>query len=435
MGSRIPHTVTATPSAGQACELTPSMGNTFFAAHVRAYAEDGSFGDPYFDSVEQLMQAIEASIAAKRPKPLTEAVVHAMRWTAGTGGTVGPLGVTAFWAQDRRNGDLAADYHNADIDRLWAECERWRAIAAGCGCVVGCTTPESLQCRTHGMAAEYRVDAMERCIAAAQNQIDLLAKVGRLEAALARKQRCIDAALQDYECDRGVHSMVSVLRPEATPTPVDNAVTDRATPVVSQADELPSIGEQYRYQYIPVPESKEQPPLVVPPIGQHHPDDPLVTEWEGAGFRIVKQEGIPIEFTETHGSVQIGSEISPSWLPTFESLWLRGVDREKHDAFVAVPSSDRSRVWAAICSLNAKHRKPQPEPMTVKAGCVGLGVDGVRDSCRPQPAQPEPSGDRAVRLVKRLSKALHLDAVWHRLSDNTKVELEAILRECDGGAK
>ena len=56
-------------------------------------------------------------------------------------------------------------------------------------------------------------------------QVDeILSAAGRVRTAalrqmkddLARKQRCIDAALQDYECDRGVHSMVSVLRPEAT---------------------------------------------------------------------------------------------------------------------------------------------------------------------------------------------------------------------------
>ena len=257
------------------------------------------------------------------------------------------------------------------IATLEAECERWRVIAAGCGCVVGCTTNEALQCQTQGMAPEYRVDAMERCIGAARRQMDLLASVELLHADLTRKQRAIDGAhsiLDKAGWRSSWHEHArDLLRPEATPTPVDNAVADRATPVgkeqpLSQADELP-------------------------PIGEHHPSVPQV-DWESVA--------------RLKESIKEASAIVAGW-------------PEWKQAFCGAP--------------------PQPEPMTVKAGFVGLGVDGVRELCQPQLAQPEPSGDRAVRLVKRLSKALHLDAVWHRLSDNTKVELEAILRECDGGAK
>jgi hypothetical protein len=76
----------------------------FLAQDVRAYSCRYHIGDHSYDSVEKLMQAIESHLAAKRPKPLTEEDVLAMRWTA--------------HSHPFQHGDR--EQHNRDVDRLWS---------------------------------------------------------------------------------------------------------------------------------------------------------------------------------------------------------------------------------------------------------------------------------------------------------------------------
>jgi hypothetical protein len=171
--------------------------------------------------------------------------------------------------QDRQIAALRAELITAhgeaeermrERDEARSEVERWRVIAAGCGTVAGCTTPESLQCQTQGMSTDYRVHSMEQCIAAAENQI-------RLQATLARKQRVIDEAKSILLCahfnyttieNRADHltdsakSALAVLRPESTPpvpaSPVGKQPTEpspvgKASPTIETVAEYLKSGE------------------------------------------------------------------------------------------------------------------------------------------------------------------------------------------------
>lgn len=84
-------------------------------------------------------------------------------------------------------------------------------------------------------------------------------------------------------------------------------------------------------------------------------------------------------------------------------------------------------------------------PMSVKVGCVALSAD-VRDAVQPKPqpvsnadelppAPAEPSGDRALRLVKKLGECVRTRwieaASMGVLSTDWRSELDAIIAECD----
>ena len=104
------------PLTAEACKLEPGYQwpRWQVANRVRRYAEDMSIGDYAYDSVESLMAAIESHLAASRPKPLTEEDVAKMRWNC-------------HWGTDLDSQSASLRTHNADIDRLWAECKRLTA--------------------------------------------------------------------------------------------------------------------------------------------------------------------------------------------------------------------------------------------------------------------------------------------------------------------
>jgi len=64
----------------KACRVNADNHLQLFANKIHDYSLVNSIGNPFFDSVESLMSAIESHLAAKRPKPLTEEDVRAMLW-------------------------------------------------------------------------------------------------------------------------------------------------------------------------------------------------------------------------------------------------------------------------------------------------------------------------------------------------------------------
>ncbi len=105
-------------------ELRADMHRCVFACRVKDYAHLNDIGDSAFDSVESLMDAIEAHLKAKNPPPLTEKDVEGMRWKGVGRGEVFGGGVPRFIAASETFASMAADAHNADVDRLWREVQR-----------------------------------------------------------------------------------------------------------------------------------------------------------------------------------------------------------------------------------------------------------------------------------------------------------------------
>ena len=176
---------------------------------------------------------------------------------------------------------------------------------------------------------------------------EIKASIATLEADLARKQRAIDAAMSARRSGMNAGSIADILRPEATDAKLNEAGVTY-TPTKPQRP-LPKRE----------PLDDDSDAFELPPIGVHHPDDPLQTEWTDDGFRITKQ---PEEWRdwldETHGDIHVKSSLWPDWYGR-ECLRLRGACVEADNSLVRVQNFDKPRVWAAICSLNAKHRKPQ----------------------------------------------------------------------------
>ncbi len=102
---------------------------------------------------------------------------------------------------------------------------------------------ELLRVRTHETAAAHELDV--KLTPEERHTFKTMAdRIATLEATLTQKQRAIDGAIAIYDrwmktpSNERPHSVLgtvaAILRPEATPTPVDNAVADRATTVGSE---------------------------------------------------------------------------------------------------------------------------------------------------------------------------------------------------------
>lgn len=234
------------------------------------------------------------------------------------------------------------------------------------------------------------------------------AVIREMKVALDRKQRCIDEACDFYDhlTELGVADagMAQILRPEATPTPAA---------VPSVAGVTPAVATQ---------------------ATTHHPDDPLKVEWTDEGFRIVEQpEEWRHSMDEMHGDVHVRCVAGPDWYGRW-CLRLRGACENADNRIVGVPAADRPRVQAAIASVNAKHRpkgKSMMDPLTKLYDFYERSTSAVDQ----QPAPAEPSGDRAVRLVKRLAGCIRqrwLEAMsGGPIATDWKAELDAIIAECD----
>ncbi len=118
------------PLAAEACDISASTTPITFACAVRGCAQSRHVGNAHFDSVAQLMQAIESHLSASRPKTMTEEDVRMMRWECGSSYEVGPIVETTFFAVNRKSGDAAVKAHNKTVDRLWSSVLAERAEVA-----------------------------------------------------------------------------------------------------------------------------------------------------------------------------------------------------------------------------------------------------------------------------------------------------------------
>jgi len=95
---------------------------------VRWYCHANSIARPWLDSIETLLDAIEAKLKAERP--MSDEEIEGMKWTS-LGCMVGPKQVVTFHAANDSHASSALTRHNSDIDTLHAEIKRWRAKAEG----------------------------------------------------------------------------------------------------------------------------------------------------------------------------------------------------------------------------------------------------------------------------------------------------------------
>ena len=100
---------------------------TFMRGHVantiRTYASEQEIGDPVMDSIETLLDLIEAR--CKADAPLSDAEIEGMKWTWHET-AVGPIGFVSFHAHDAENAANAMASHNSDIARCHREIKRLR---------------------------------------------------------------------------------------------------------------------------------------------------------------------------------------------------------------------------------------------------------------------------------------------------------------------
>lgn len=310
-----------------------------------------------------------------------------------------------------------------------------------------------------------------------------------LKSVLARKQRAIDEAVHyvryvRFLSDTTACSVWNFLHLEATPTPVGNAVTGRATPVGSPpTDAKPSVvtvceptdeakmkatytadaflqGTQRtssitELQRTPTHDSKVEPPLVVPPIGQPDPSVPQV-DWEKvarlkesikeasaivAGWPAWKRAycDAPPQPTNPKKENEMGYRVWECKIVVRGDAELPcGFDQPPRRAAITAVNAAGfdvlccSSSWTTCNESTWDHIKDRVDYPAVVA---------LPDKNPPQPARPEPSGDTNRDTMTRSDdRAVQLAKILHRFSieqgmGNLAVLLAPFIAECGGGSR